>query len=423
MHIPVLILVLGVEIVFASCPFPGKHQGDTPCPFSSAPPLRPSYDVTAKGCKCKSNCGDDYMVDVGPIGRCDWCRTHDNCGQFGIGGSWDWCVYPGMKDFEAQKHGNKSEQIWARITNASVVDKSGPAPSAAQVLLNVVTISMITAFDDQWEVMPKGRTKVIHAQGVLCKFALVVNSNNSYTGIFESGKQHGLIRMGSAATLDDPLAPSHLYPFPGMGVKFFRTGVRSADFVVLRDSGAGVDKGFNFMGSQFSNHGAPDPALVALHKFQQASGCIDMVGLSDACTYTQNGERVKNPVFPFQIIFVPTGKVEFPDTKKSNKQLLSELASIPEGTELFEVWTFADPKDKAAGRRTKLGTLTTTSTCHQSLFGDEHLFFRHQRMEEDFAAQPDWIDQMKLLKNETMCAATVGPVSKWQCVAPPTPSP
>ena len=48
----------------------------------------------------------------------------------------------------------------------------------------------------------------------------------------------------------------------------------------------------HFYGSVFSNHVTPPDELVALGKFQQASGCINMVGLSDACSYTQAGEKV-----------------------------------------------------------------------------------------------------------------------------------
>merc|ERR1712166_166916 len=177
---------------------------------------------------------------------------------------------------------------------------------------------------------------------------------------------------------------------------------------------AGDAEGYDFFESTFSNHVAPDDALVQLGKFQQASGCIDMVGLSDACTYTQAGEKVDEPVFPFEVWFEPTGSVSFADQKKSNADLLAELSGIPDGTEIFSVHAFASPADKKEGKQITLGTLTSTGTCHQSVFGDLDLFFRHQRMEEDFAMVPEWISEMEAL-GDSSCEATAGPISKWQC--------
>jgi len=315
-----------------------------------------------------------------------------------------------MVEFEAQTAEQKRLQIWGEVTDPSVVGKSGPTKGDIATVAQILTESMRTPFDDQWEVMPKGRTKVIHAQGVHCAFNLSVSSESPFTGILAAGNQAGIIRMGSAGPAGS--AGSSGTIFPGLGIKFLRSGVRSADFVALRTTGPGG--AWNFFDSVFANHVAPPSALVKLGKFQQASGCIDMVGLSDVCSYTQAGAKVEKPVFPFNILFEPTGKANFSNVKKTDAELLHELSSIKAGTDIFNVYTYASPKAEKAGEKVLLGKLSTTSPCYQSLFGDEHLFFRHQRMEEDFALMPDWIDEMKEL-GDPVCVATVGPVSKWQC--------
>jgi len=246
----------------------------------------------------------------------------------------------------------------------------------------------------------------------MCQFDLSVQSSSPFTGILSPGKQSGMIRLGSASSLDG-LHPPHVPTvFPGFGIKFLRSGVRSANWVSLRQTGPGGS--YNFFDSTFSNHVAPDSALIALGKFQQASGCVDSVGLSDACTYTQDGEKVDDPQFPFELWFEPTGAVSFEDKRKENFQLLAELAGIPDGSELFTVHAFMSPADKLAGKEITIGTLTTTGTCHQSKFGDLDLFFRHQRMEEDFAQKPEWIPQMAAL-GQVACLATTGPIAQWQC--------
>jgi hypothetical protein len=324
----------------------------------------------------------------------------------GAKGHWDYCKYSPMHDFEAQSHQQKMDQLWARVIDPSVEGQSAPAHLAAHTLHKLVDYSMITPFEDNWEVLPAGRERLIHSQGAVCQIDLKVDSHSPFTGVLAPGTHPGMIRFGSAASLDEPLLPKI---FPGFGIKFLRTGVRSADWVNLRTIG---DAGsWNFFESQFANHAAPQEALVKLNKFQQASGCINMVGLSDACTYDQDGHKVAHPEFPFEITWEPTGQVHFQDQKKSNNDLMKELSSIPAGTDVLEVYAYASPNDKKQGRSIRLGTVTTSSSCHQSLFGDLNLFFRHQRMEEDFALRPDWIQQV----DDPGCEATTGPVSQWQC--------
>lgn len=321
-------------------------------------------------------------------------------------------MYPAQSKFDVQDHATKSNQLWAKITDASVVGKSAPVISTLGTVKDILTESMITTFDDHWEVFPTGRKKVIHVQGVNCAFRLNTTSKQ-YTGIFEEGQTTGVIRMGSATSLT-----SSVGLFPGFGIKWLRSGVGSADFVALRESGPGGS--WNYFATPIGNHVAPAKALQETGKFQQASACIDMVGLSDVCSWTQEGEKVTKPVFPFEVVFEPA-EISFPDVKKDNEALLKELSSIPVGSQIFNVYSYASPKDKIAGNKKLLGVLSTIEQCHQSLFGDEHMFFRHQRMEEDFALAPEWIPQMKGLK-DTACVASAKPISNWQCVPVPGPN-
>jgi len=389
-----------------------RRRRSTKAPLMRRAPFQAMSAKTYKtgaGCSCKSGCG---ATATEGLAACDWCWTTNGCGKSSLRGSWDYCVYPAMKAFDAQSHTDKQKQLWGEISSPSVVGKSQPAKSIASSLSKMLLESMRTTFDSRWEVMPAGREKVIHVQGVHCSFELSVSAESVFTGIFAPGKVAGLIRLGSASNVEGLGGQI----FPGLGIKFLRSGVHSANFVALRTAGPGGNT--NFFDSEISSHAAPNKNLQRLGKFQQASGCIDMVGLSDVCAHTQDGEKVDKPVFPFKVIFEPAGNLKFANTKKTNSELLRELATIKAGTKLFDVYTVADPAHEKAGKRTFLGSLSTTSQCHQSLFGDQKLFFRHQRMEEDFALRPEWIGQMKALADDA-CVATAGPASKWQCVPVP----
>ena len=413
---------IGLSLAAADCPFSGA--GGAPCPFSKAkartkgsssssaaaapPPMSPARSEykTGKGCTCSSECGAG--LGGTSYAMCDWCWTQGKCGKRGIRGWWDYCVYPQMDAFEAQTHGDKLAQLWAKVTAPGVVNQSAEILSVPEASIKALTESMRTTFDDHWEVFPLNRSKVIHTQGVHCQFELAVDDASPFTGILAAGTTStGILRMGNALDMQ-------AMSFPGMGIKFLRTGVKSANFVTLRLGGA-TKSNWNYFGAPQTNNVAPPDALVMTGKFQQATGCVSRVGLSDLCAYDQEGRKATPLKFPYELMFYPTGHANFSDAEKNNTQLISELASIPAGTKLYDVLAFDSPAAKAgAGNKTTVGTLTTTTACYPSLFGDKQLFFRHQRMEEDFAAEPGWIEGAVALGDEN-CKATVGPISKWQC--------
>lgn len=262
---------------------------------------------------------------------------------------------------------------------------------------------MRTPFDNHWDVMPEGRTKVIHTQGVHCKFELDVGEGSPYTGLFATGQSEGIIRMGSANSLDASGKP----PFPGLSFKFLRDGVHSGNFVALRGSGD-EGGGYAFFDEEFTKIVNPPAALKALMKFNQASDCQSMVGLSDLCAFDQAGIPVEKVKFPYDIRFeASSDAIYLPDVKITDEELLSHLSSIEAGTHLFNVFA----KDSPTAEKSRLGTLKTTSQCVRSLFGDQNLFFRHQRMEEDFVREPDWVETV----TAPGCKPTAQPSSKWQC--------
>lgn len=369
--------------------------------FCASPPIGPnSYETTAEGCTCTTECGattDDGFA-------CDWCRVQDGCGKTSLfSGNWDYCVYPALEQFEAQDHKAKMDQVWKDMTAPENVGKSGPVKSPLGVVSQMVAESMRTTMDNHRDVLPIGRTKVIHAQGAHCQFEMTVEPDSPYTGILAPGATSaGIMRLGAAT----PLAHGQGL-FPGMGVKFFRDGVHSANFVVLRATGP-TGGSNNYFKGDLSNHVAPPTALQALMKFQQASDCISMVGLSDVCEYTQSGAKVDKVNFPFELLWRGSGEVEFDDsTTPTDEGLLKDLTSIPVGTHVWDVYAKASPKAEAK----KLGAVKTTSECVQSIFGDMKLAFKHQRMEADFTLRPEWMPDVNL----KACNPTTGPISKWQC--------
>lgn len=92
---------------------------------------------------------------------------------------------------------------------------------------------MAESFETPGDEMPSTRifglrNKLIHSVGTVAKVEWKSVGDHEYTGIFRGATQ-GYIRLSSAK---EP-TPDVAYLAPGMGVKFLRDGIDSANFVAM----------------------------------------------------------------------------------------------------------------------------------------------------------------------------------------------
>ena len=142
----------------------------------------------------------------------------------------------------------------------------------------------MTSYDNEWDVMPTGRTKVVHSVGGVCKFKLDIQSS-TYTGMLKKGTKTGIIRLGSARDIANGAGVK-----PGAAVKFLRTGRSSANFFVMNNLNPIPDNNYNFFELDLFTHIQPSEAPTTLlkvaraagnEKFKQAQECTTKNGLSD----------------------------------------------------------------------------------------------------------------------------------------------
>lgn len=148
--------------------------------------------------------------------------------------------------------------------------------------------------------MPPGnfyghRFKYIHNIGVVGKVKFHAQPGSPFTGIFR-GATHGLVRLSSAAqpTPDGKLGP-------GMGLKFLRDGVDSANLVAMYKVD-GQPGDWNFFANSFTTTipNSDDPGVQKVAwKFSSATDYVQICALSDFTAYDQNGHKETNNVFPF----------------------------------------------------------------------------------------------------------------------------
>ena len=63
--------------------------------------------------------------------------------------------------------------------------------------------------------------------------------------------------------------------------------------------------------------------------------------------------------------------------------------TIPSGTILYKVLALDKPVE-LGGTESQIAELVLTSSATTSKWGDRHLFFRHQTMEDDISLHPEW---------------------------------
>ena len=83
---------------------------------------------------------------------------------------------------------------------------------------------------------------------------------------------------------------------------------------------------------------------------------------------------------------MPTGNKRFNESSSSPKEFYDQWNRMPNGSVIYHLVAHANPEDVAG---TEIGEISV-SECTTSTFGDEMLFFQHQRIEEDIKLNPSW---------------------------------
>ena len=173
---------------------------------------------------------------------------------------------------------------------------------------------MVTTYENEWDWRPAGRNKYNHVLGAVCKFMLNI-TDSPYTGMLKDGIQTGLIRI---SLIYSGMGNAYI---PSAGVKFLRSGVKSANFVALPYNL--IDHTNNIFDPDYyplTNHVGfnfyPEPpdtppdldtdldtdlrSSQTKTKLLQGDNCLSVVGLSDLTRYAYERRRsLKYNLFKF----------------------------------------------------------------------------------------------------------------------------
>lgn len=348
---------------------------------------------TTLGCECASPCSVGLLFHCNAAPVCKVKSRHCSKGQaewsFSLASHYDYCVYGPDEAYEALPAAKKKAMVLAHVTADTVPESYPPLLS---VLGGIMLESVRVSFEASADVFPESRKKWIHSSGVVGGIRFESLGGHPFTGLFE-GAEHGLVRFSAAK---EPSADGGIAP--GMGIKFFRDGRPSANFVAMYslDGQPCADGDSDFFAHEWSNHIAKSGDFglkIIAAKFWQASSCPLMVGVSDLSSDASG----KAGSFPFQLKFRPLVEAKCPCGDYG--ACMAKLESIAVGTRLFEVSAVARPGRSAQPQ--VIGYISLTEALTTSKFGDTQLFFRHQHMEEDFELEPSWLSSLN--DGEVVC--------------------
>lgn len=229
--------------------------------------------------------------------------------------------------------------------------------------------SLRKSFTHVSDEMPRYRAKFIHPLGTVAKIEYQSEPGSPYPGLLSEPYVCGLARASLAA---DPAVIGYT---PGLAVKLFIDGVPSANIHVM-SSLNGQGKNHNYFEHYFTNI-LPEPTGLLLQSlrawFSTATRVPTRLRVHHLVHYNADGSKTNSGRAPYQLYFYPAmGRHIDPDTKRDMRQ---ELAEIPPGSPLYDVYARASDKDRWAYL---IGRVVTQSRFVASRWGDTGLFFKHQ---------------------------------------------
>ncbi|PYC25709.1 peroxidase [Aquipseudomonas alcaligenes] len=238
------------------------------------------------------------------------------------------------------------------------------------------------------DVAPAGYEKAMHPHGVMAKVKFTAVPGHPYTGLFQ-GADSGLLRLSVAG---DPATNGFQ---PGLAWKAFVDGKPSQNVSALYTL-SGQGSNHNFFANELSQFVLPETndTLGTTLLFSLVSLKPTLLRVDDMAEVTQTGQAVTSVKAPTQIYFVPKPELRSLFSSAAH-DFRSDLTSLTAGTKLYDVYATSmeiktsilpsTNRSYAQQRRNsavKIGEMELTSPFIASAFGDNGVFFKHQRHED-----------------------------------------
>lgn len=278
---------------------------------------------------------------------------------------------PLPQDYESKSADDKLRVLWNdRILPTQYTTTLAPWPFVGLGVLKKLLVADLTvSLDRTADEMPPGRPKIVHSLGSVVKIEFIADASSPYTGMYKGGV--GLARLSLAQE------PGTNAFTPGIALKLLADGKPSENILaMLSIDGQGTN--FDFFANTFSNvipNAVGFGSKLVVGVFSKASNTPGHLDVNGFAMRDRKGRSVASPVAPEQLQFVPAASVKaVPRRNSPDVDFRVDLAAIPEGTTLYEVFAV-----RTIGERpVRIGAIVTRSPVTASRFGDEALFFKHE---------------------------------------------
>lgn len=282
---------------------------------------------------------------------------------------------PLPSDYASRCAAEKLDLLWHRASTepytADALPRQEPGLVARRKLFSPAhhTVSFTHPSDE----LPPGREKLIHRFGVVARASLRRTVLSPYTGFFATGGV-GLLRV-SAATVVPSFNPSLAFKHPV-------TGGPSVNWFAMASSDGQEDDHEPFR--RVWSNSLPEPqrldarmlgrVMAAAIKRLEAPRLYPVyLPLHHMASIDGGGREVADPCVPDRIVLTPDPAARVGSEQEPDWRV--RLGTLEPSTRLFEVALAADIESKPEA----WGELVLESRFVASAYGDETLFFQHDR--------------------------------------------
>lgn len=290
-----------------------------------------------------------------------------------------------MED-ESQSASTKQALLWEQINSTAY---SGLLPAITgpgfMALFDLCSKKFdAKAFSHDGDLMEEGRPKHIHSFGTVAQVAFEPNLDMAQplTGLFQSGAEHGLLRLSLAE-------PPHGGNYkPGIALKLFRNNYPAANILAMPslDGQQNANLFFHDYRTELDCPAFSLKTAVLSYFFQgalkhlgQQNGQIRALSCGDLAIICEAGEFCDEPNAPYGLLFEPTEEAYGLFTGDEGQDFRNVLEGQGENLPLFHVYAYMMRGDEECF---SIGTIRATSPFIASKFGDQDLFFKHPRAHE-----------------------------------------
>jgi hypothetical protein len=277
----------------------------------------------------------------------------------------------------------KADSMWNEKIVPSRYEELPPliSPGIFDLLTLLTPSFSVKALTTDGDELEEGRHKLIHAFGTEARLRLVINpeTKSGYTGIFSRGAECVIGRFSLAGK------PAANTSIPALALKIFIGGNQPSVNLLLMHS---VDEqpGHNFFERSFSNVLPPPIAFskrllaTGFERSAEKFGAKDpnpgRLSLEHLANILPDGNLVKNPSTPYQLIFKPTAQSHsLMLNARADDDFRLALGHLQVGQAVYDIYTLSEGEPPESAML--LGQLILVAPVVSSHYGDEKLYFKH----------------------------------------------